>query len=60
LWILWKFYLVPRIIKSRSQCPNYAIFVENVTILPGTVVVVERMLCLIDEHLSQPKEVKTA
>jgi hypothetical protein len=38
LWILWKFFLVPRIVKSSSHCPNSAIFVENVTILPGTVV----------------------
>lgn len=28
--------MVPRIVKSRSQCPISAVFVENVEVLPGT------------------------
>jgi hypothetical protein len=46
--ILWKFFLVPRIVKSRSQCPNSAVFVENVTILPGTVVTPKEKLEKVD------------
>ncbi len=33
---MWQFYLVPQIVKSRFQCPKTPVFVENVTILPGT------------------------
>ena len=36
VWILWKSYLVPRTLKSRSQCIKSPLFMENVEVLPGT------------------------
>jgi hypothetical protein len=36
MWILWKFYPVPQIAKSRFQWLKMPGFVENVTILPDT------------------------
>jgi len=43
MWKMWKSFLVPRIVKSRSQCPKNTLFVENVTILPGTDNTVETL-----------------
>ena len=33
---MWISYLVPQIVKSCSESPILAVFVENVEVLPGT------------------------
>jgi len=46
MWIMWKFFLVPRIVKSRFQWLKKPVFLENVTVLPGTdnKCIVEKMI----------------
>ena len=39
--ILWIFYPVPAIVKSRSECPKNPLFMENVELLPGTANIAE-------------------